>query len=233
MCVIDPKRKKIVVLRRKCPYTKNAPPQQSLSDRPENKKRLAFVEQFCIPRGCQNTYESAFNCGIREFIEECGFFFKSFYKLPHTFDLEWEDPKDVIWRYKISFICVDVESIFIPSQEKVSQLVDFVSKQCHNSKKTYTTFDPTPFVGEECESQPRIFTQFNIKDKVVQNLNSAIVPIYSKNFKRLQKREFIQPSIMDIGKYFELINIQKKLYIKNNYSRFLQFIGTQLRLLSQ
>lgn len=243
LCVIDPKRKKIIVLKRKCPYIKNTQTPNTTTTTAagttittisqvtpqKSKRKPPFVEQFCIPRGCQNTYESSFSCGIREFIEECGFFFNSFYKLSQTFDLEWEDPKDVTWRYKISFLCVDVESIFIPLQEKILDLVDFVSKQCQDATENYITFDSTQFQPPPDDDVPQ---PFSIKEKVRQNLNQSIIPIYSKNFKRLQKREFIQPSIMDIEKYFELMQTQKKLYIKNNYSSFLQFIGNQLSSLS-
>lgn len=207
LCVIDVKRKKIVVLRRKCPY----------NTRPTARgpfKRYPFLEQFCIPRGCQNAYEAAFSCGIREFIEECGFFFKSFYKLSQTFDLEWEDPKDVIWSYKISFIFVNLDTIFVPFETKISELVSYVTNECQFEEGALT------IKSEILQSLQDELNTENLK----LNFNQSIVPIRSKPFLRIQNREFVEAVIMDIAKYFELINVQKKFYEKNNYTKFINLI---------
>lgn len=206
LCVVDTKRKKIVVLRRRCPYSPTPRKKTLVSSEP-------FVEQFCIPRGCQNSHEAAFICGVREFIEECGFFFKSFYKLPQTFDLEWEDPKDQVWRYTISFILADMDSIFVPLESKITDFVGYLAASPPEDQQVF-------FVQKDVLES--VQDEENTQDLKI-NLRHSIVPVRSKSFRRIQNKEFVQATIMDLNKYYELIDVQQKCYIKNNYS---SFIGT-------
>lgn len=91
LCVVEKSSKRIYVIQRQRPYTKQCNPHK-------------FVEQYSIPRGKQiKSTESLQNCAIREFIEETGHFFKKIEILPQQFILRWINPENTLWEYKIYF----------------------------------------------------------------------------------------------------------------------------------
>lgn len=100
--VIDKSTNQTIILKRSTPYNDSV-----------IESHCGFVEEYCIPRGSlKHDNESELECGIREFIEECQLFFSEFYILPETFNLEWRDPPDKLWRYKIFFLFVSMRHSF-------------------------------------------------------------------------------------------------------------------------
>lgn len=100
--VIDKDTKQTIILKRSTPYN-------------DSVKTLdgGFVEEYCIPRGnLKHDNETDLECGVREFIEECQLFFSEFYIIPETFDLEWRDPPNKLWKYKIFFLFVSMKHSF-------------------------------------------------------------------------------------------------------------------------
>lgn len=128
VCLIDPKQKKILVLKRKTVYEKTW-----------RSNPRVFLEQYSLPRGgCKNRKEPPLTCAIREFIEETGFFPKEGYISSESFNLFWYDPENVKWEYSIYFVLADLSNenkikiddnsnIFIP-------LIDESTKICRFSK---------------------------------------------------------------------------------------------------
>lgn len=100
--VIDLWEKKTIILKRTLPYKDS-----------ECFAADGFVEEYCIPRGeVKHNHETDIECGIREFIEECGVFFSKFVIIPEFFNLEWCDPPQKNWRYVIRVLLVSMEDIF-------------------------------------------------------------------------------------------------------------------------
>lgn len=100
--VIDRATNQTIILKRSTPYNDSV-----------NTYQDGFVEEYCIPRGSlKHENESELECGIREFIEECQLFFSEFYILPETFELEWRDPPNKLWKYKIFFLLVSIKHSF-------------------------------------------------------------------------------------------------------------------------
>lgn len=101
--VIDKTTKQTIILKRSTPY----------NDSTYVVQQDGFVEEYCIPRGgLKHEHESELECGIREFIEECQIFFSEFYILPETFNLQWRDPPNKLWKYKILFLLVSMKDSF-------------------------------------------------------------------------------------------------------------------------
>lgn len=214
--VIDVARKKVVVLRRRCPYTSDGKKRINYHD---GQQHQPFVEQFCVPRGiCLNSYEQPFTCGVREFIEECGFFFKRFYRAAKTFILKWQDPKDVFWEYTISFIFADLSTMFVPIDTKIGELVAHITAETKGIEEGSIKLEESVL---ENVVNTRASTNFN--------LNHIFVPIWTEALIRLRCRENVQAVVMNLDKYLELINLQKPFYTSSNYDQFLEFIQYQIR----
>lgn len=99
LCVLDVKRKKIIVLKRKIPYDGSVPDDSG-----------RFVEQISIPRGGALDNENLFRCAKREFFEETRFKLKSMEYLDETFNLYWCDPQSKKWEYTIFFAVASLKS---------------------------------------------------------------------------------------------------------------------------
>lgn len=213
--VVDLQRQKTIILQRRCPYD---------IDRRYWQRGSAFIEQFCVPRGaCINSHESVFACGVREFIEECGFFFKAFTKCPYTFTLEWEDPETVLWQYRISFIQVNLEDIIIPMENKIGALVSHIMQM-------------VDLAGDE-KDQLNVLLDDNVLTEVIDtnanfhhtadifDLKAEFLSMKSR-FRKIRNTEFVHAVVTNIQTYISLLNIQKTLYISSNYAEFISFIQT-------
>lgn len=99
LCVIDYRRKKMVILKKLEPYTKTYIYEN-------------FVEKYCLPRGKTiRKTEDLFHCALREFHEETTLLLiDNFEKYCDYFDLWWYDQNEK-WIYRIFFVNVDFNLI--------------------------------------------------------------------------------------------------------------------------
>lgn len=81
----------------------NIVPKQKLSTPTPAPAPPPFIEEIQVPRGRCEKDETLLNCAIREFMEECGIYFKSIHFLTEAYRLQWEDIGYGQWEYKIFF----------------------------------------------------------------------------------------------------------------------------------
>ena len=202
--VIDPKLKKAIVLKRRYPYeskkTNNIEP---------------FVEQFCIPRGArQNIHEPLFVCSIREFIEECGFFFKTFKFQDYFFDLWWEDPINVVWKYRIFFMFADFKQIIVPLENKITHLVQEITLHIRQSMdgRVKLPADELQSYLNPISNLQTIYT------------NKKLIFIKPLGFRKVLLNECINACIINLTKYIKIIERQQNTYVSSNYGAFLEIL---------
>lgn len=236
--VIDKCTNQTIILKRSTPYNDSICTPQD-----------GFVEEYCIPRGgLKHENETDLECGIREFIEECQIFFSEFYILPETFNLQWRDPPNKLWKYKILFLFVSMKNSFPIQPFNVRIISDKICSMIRNIN--YNSF----YKISDCEE---CFLKYKIPciktimahveipqhlidmatnnymkiNNVPENLQRQI--LNSKNVSSLiENHKFLKPFRKDIKKIqgIRRENIYKIVMVLQNYYTLM---NTRLKLYSE
>lgn len=187
--VMDTSRKNVVVLKRLRPYT------------PEISKAFGFVEEYSIPRGGHLTQrEPSISCAVREFIEECGFFFREFLLLHDTFELQWNDPPTATWRYTIHFMIANFKSKVYIKQKYIPSIVEQITRIFQKQK---SQSGPVPIKLEPFQAED--------------------LPEYKYGGGHA-RYECVIPKIFKYKEYKQLVSNRLGLYFNSNYLDFFEKI---------
>ncbi|AMB48654.1 ADP-pyrophosphatase-like protein [Glossina pallidipes salivary gland hypertrophy virus] len=198
-----------------------------------------FIEQYSLPRGKYlSKNEPTLICGIREFMEECGVFFKKFEIFPKTFKLWWHDPINIHWEYEISIIIVYINDIFTFNESYCSSLLNIIRTELNNYYPLLKYNDDFKVINyyksKKCISLDlnKIIKNGYLKNVKFQN-HDNIFKIINKNNKSTSSTharvfENIEAYLVKIKIYFILIRKQLKLYHSSNYIEFLNFISKKI-----
>lgn len=158
-----------------------------------------YVEKYCVPRGVKTSNESFLECAVREFMEETNIFFNEVIILKDHFLLEWYDPPNVLWQYKIFVGFVD-------------DLTRFSVRYCDKKKIVEQFKNNWDQVDESSTTAQNYIKVSNIKS------------LCSKSTKYKYSNENVVLLKKNFNRYKDLVCQNLHFYHKHNYYNFFTFL---------